>query len=119
MPDDLFPLTDLGAIGVLADRLPVADVAAAAAARARQASLTKPPGSLGRLEETAEFIAAWRATPRPEITSAQALVFAGNHGGCAQGVNPYPQAGTKQMVPNFEAAGAALHQPRRGSWARL
>jgi len=119
MPDDLFPLSDLGAIGTLADRLPAADAAAAAAARARQASLTKPPGSLGRLEEIAEFMAAWRATPRPEITSAQAMVFAGNHGVCAQGVNPYPQAVTKQMVANFEAGGAAINQLCRVSGADL
>src|SRR5204863_5513366 len=119
MPDDIFPLTDLGATGALADTLPMADAAAAAAARARQASLTKPPGSVGRLEEIAEFMAAWGATPRPEITSAQALVFAGNHGVCAQGVNPYPQAVTAQMVANFVAGGAAINQLCRVAGAEL
>lgn len=100
----------LAALTTLADQLPVADTHAAEAARARQNSLTKPPGSLGRLEQLAEFMAAWRATPRPEIWAAQALVFAGNHGICAQGVNPYPQEVTAQMVANFEAGGAAINQ---------
>ena len=100
----------LAALTTLADRLPVADSHAAEAARARQNSLTKPPGSLGRLEQLAEFMAAWRGTARPEIWTAQALVFAGNHGICAQGVNPYPQEVTAQMVANFEAGGAAINQ---------
>lgn len=105
-----FSLASLSDLPTLADRLPAADGAAEAAARARQDQLTKPPGSLGRLEEIAAFMAAWRATPRPEIWRAQALVFAGNHGICAQGVNPYPQAVTAQMVANFEGGGAAINQ---------
>ena len=100
----------LAAIATLADQLPIADAHAAAAARDRQNSLTKPPGSLGRLEQIAEFMAAWRGTARPDIWRAQALVFAGNHGICAQGVNPYPQEVTAQMVANFEAGGAAINQ---------
>lgn len=107
---DLPRITSLSQIARLADRLPQADQKAAAAARERQNSLTKPPGSLGRLEEIAEFMAAWRGTPRPRIDRAQALVFAGNHGICAQGVNPYPQEVTAQMVANFRAGGAAINQ---------
>ena len=103
-------ITDLAQIALLADRLPVADDRAAEAARARQNALTKPPGSLGRLELLAEFMAAWRATARPAIGRAQALVFAGNHGICAQGVNPYPQEVTAQMVANFRSGGAAINQ---------
>ncbi|MCT8330193.1 nicotinate-nucleotide--dimethylbenzimidazole phosphoribosyltransferase [Albidovulum sediminis] len=104
------PIAALADIPALADTLPVEDRAAADAARARQNSLTKPPGSLGRLEQLAEFMAAWRGTARPEIWRAQALVFAGNHGICAQGVNPYPQEVTAQMVANFERGGAAINQ---------
>ncbi len=104
------PLAALADIAKLAETLPASDAAAAEAARARQNSLTKPPGSLGRLEELAEFMAAWRGTARPEIWRAQALVFAGNHGICAQGVNPYPQEVTAQMVANFESGGAAINQ---------
>lgn len=114
-----FLLTSLSDLAGLADRLPGADPAAAEGARARQNSLTKPPGSLGRLEEIAEFMAAWRATARPEIWQAQALVFAGNHGVCAQGVNPYPQEVTVQMVANFQAGGAAINQLCRVNGAAL
>lgn len=112
-------LTTLAAIAGLAETLPQADAAAAEAARARQNSLTKPPGSLGRLEELAEFMAAWRGVARPEIARAQALVFAGNHGICAQGVNPYPQEVTAQMVGNFQAGGAAINQLCRANGAEL
>ena len=114
-----FPLSGLSVIAALADRLPVADPSALSGARARQDSLTKPPGSLGRLEELAVFMAGWRATPRPAIVCAQALVFAGNHGICAQGVNPYPQAVTAQMVATFAAGDAAINQLCRISGADL
>lgn len=86
------------------------DQGAADAARAHQDSLTKPPGSLGRLEELAVFMAGWQGNPRPRIDHAHALVFAGNHGICAQGVNPYPQTVTARMVANFKAGGAAINQ---------
>ncbi|SMX36929.1 nicotinate-nucleotide--dimethylbenzimidazole phosphoribosyltransferase [Maliponia aquimaris] len=101
-------LTSLDAVTAL--DLPTFDTAAAEAARARQSQLTKPPGSLGRLEELAAFMAGWRGTDRPRIDRAQALVFAGNHGVCAQGVNPFPQEVTAQMVANFAAGGAAINQ---------
>lgn len=114
-----FSWLELQDMASLADRLPAADAASATAARERQASLTKPPGSLGRLEDLAEFMAAWRATSRPQLNRAQALVFAGNHGVCAQGVNPYPQAVTAQMVANFEAGGAAINQLCRVAGADL
>ncbi|RWR09973.1 nicotinate-nucleotide--dimethylbenzimidazole phosphoribosyltransferase [Paenirhodobacter populi] len=110
---------DLAAIPSLAETLPIADEAARAAALDRQNSLTKPPGSLGRLEDLALFMAGWRATPRPRIGLAQALVFAGNHGICAQGVNPYPQAVTAQMVANFQAGGASINQLCRVNGADL
>ncbi|TVQ02856.1 MAG: nicotinate-nucleotide--dimethylbenzimidazole phosphoribosyltransferase [Roseinatronobacter sp.] len=100
----------LSDIAALADRLPAADQAARDAALARQNSLTKPPGALGRLEELAIFMAGWQATDRPRIAQAQALIFAGNHGICAQGVNPFPQEVTAQMVANFQAGGAAINQ---------
>jgi len=99
--------------------LPTFDEAAAEAARARQASLTKPPGSLGRLEDLAVFLAGWQGAERPRIDTAQALVFAGNHGICAQGVNPFPQAVTAQMVANFEDGGAAINQLCAASGADL
>lgn len=91
-------------------RLPAADEAARAAARARQDSLTKPPGALGLLEDVAVWLAAWQGSERPQLERVKVLVFAGNHGVTAQGVSPYPSAVTAQMVANFEAGGAAICQ---------
>jgi nicotinate-nucleotide--dimethylbenzimidazole phosphoribosyltransferase len=112
-----FPLAALD--DILRLDLPAPDTAATEAARARQAQLTKPPGSLGRLEDLAAFMAGWQGTARPRIDRAQALVFAGNHGICAQGVNPFPQEVTGLMVANFEAGGAAINQLCRVAGADL
>jgi nicotinate-nucleotide--dimethylbenzimidazole phosphoribosyltransferase len=109
----------LAEIDLYAARAPAFDRAAAQAARDRQNSLTKPPGSLGRLEELAEFMAGWRGTARPAIGKAQALVFAGNHGVCVHGVSPFPSEVTVQMVANFEHGGAAINQLCRASGAEL
>lgn len=109
----------LDVIGGWAQSLPEFDQDAADAARARQEKLTKPPGSLGRLEDLAIFMAGWRGMARPEITSAQAVVFAGNHGICAQGINPFPQEVTAQMVVNFQTGGAAINQLCRVAGADL
>ncbi|WP_374301453.1 nicotinate-nucleotide--dimethylbenzimidazole phosphoribosyltransferase [Paracoccus sp. (in: a-proteobacteria)] len=95
------------------------DHAAAAAARTRQDSLTKPPGSLGRLEDLAVFMAGWQGRDRPRMDRAQALVFAGNHGVVAQGVNPFPAEVTALMVRNFRAGGAAINQLCRIAGADL
>ena len=85
----------------------------------RQKQLTKPQGSLGKLEEYACFMAAWQGNERPEIKLAQALVFAGNHGVCNQGVNPFPQEVTMAMVENFRNGGAAINQLAAHSEADL
>ncbi|MEM9248927.1 MAG: nicotinate-nucleotide--dimethylbenzimidazole phosphoribosyltransferase [Pseudomonadota bacterium] len=106
----LSDLETLEGVAVRAADLPAFDAAAAQAARERQAGLTKPPGALGRLETLAEFMAGWQQAAQPRIRAAQALVFAGNHGVCAQGINPFPQEVTAQMVANFDAGGAAINQ---------
>ncbi|WP_265500699.1 nicotinate-nucleotide--dimethylbenzimidazole phosphoribosyltransferase [Paracoccus beibuensis] len=95
------------------------DDVAADAARARQAQLTKPPGSLGRLEELAVFMAGWQRTGRPRLDRAQALVFAGNHGVVSQGITPFPPEVTAGMVRNFQAGGAAINQLCRVAGADL
>ena len=110
---------ELGALDDLAARLPGADAVARQAATNRQNQLTKPPGSLGRLEALAVFMAGWQGREKPVINTAQALVFAGNHGVCAQGVNPFPQEVTAQMVANFNHGGAAINQLCRASGADL
>ncbi|MES2174238.1 MAG: nicotinate-nucleotide--dimethylbenzimidazole phosphoribosyltransferase [Pseudomonadota bacterium] len=92
----------------LAD-LPAPDAAAIAAARARQDQLTKPVGSLGRLEEIALFFAGWQEAPRPVIDRARAVIFAGNHGCVVHGVSAFPASVTAAMVANFTAGGAAIN----------
>ena len=102
--------TDLNQVSAFARNLPECDQAVEAAALSHQSQLTKPPGSLGRLEELAVFLAGWQGQVKPSLQTAQAIVFAGNHGICAQGVNPFPQEVTAQMVANFKAGGAAINQ---------
>ena len=99
--------------------LPGKHEAVEAEALLHQNQLTKPPGALGRLEELAVFLASWQGKVKPSLASAQALVFAGNHGICAQGVNPFPQEVTAQMVANFTAGGAAINQLCAVSGAEL
>jgi nicotinate-nucleotide--dimethylbenzimidazole phosphoribosyltransferase len=94
----------------LLDRIPPLDAASAAAVRQRQLSLTKPPGSLGRLETVVEWLAAVQARERPTADRPLVAVFAGNHGVVAQGVSPYPPSVTAAMVANFGAGGAAINQ---------
>lgn len=90
--------------------LPDGDAAAAAGAAARQATLTKPSGSLGRLEDLAIFLARWQRRPLPRLDRVEVLIFAGAHGITARGVSAFPAAVTGQMVANFEAGGAAINQ---------
>ncbi|MGE0213776.1 MAG: nicotinate-nucleotide--dimethylbenzimidazole phosphoribosyltransferase [Parvibaculaceae bacterium] len=97
-------------IRALVRALPGPDLEAVAAVRARDATLTKPPGALGRLEEIAEWLGAWQGTSSPKVERPLAVVFAGNHGVVAQGVAAFPQAVTAQMVANFRAGGAAINQ---------
>ncbi|GAB4292346.1 MAG: nicotinate-nucleotide--dimethylbenzimidazole phosphoribosyltransferase [Roseovarius sp.] len=104
--------------GIMRD-LPAPDPQAREAAMARNGQLTKPPGSLGRLEDLAIWYAGWRADPRPQIRAPQVIVFAGNHGVAAQGVSAFPAEVTAQMVGNFQAGGAAINQLARVAGARL
>ena len=99
--------------------LPAGDDAAGAAVRERQGQLTKPPGSLGRLEALVAWLATWQRRAMPRLDRVEVLVFAGNHGVTARGVSPYPSAVTAQMVANFEAGGAAINQLARQAGAVL
>lgn len=103
------PLT-LNDIRECFSRMPLPDEQARKGARARDAELTKPPGSLGRLEDIAVWLAGWQGTPTPVITSPALAVFAGNHGVTTHGVTPYPPSVTAQMVSNFMTGGAAINQ---------
>ena len=99
--------------------LPVADETAANAARDRQGQLTKPPGSLGRLEDLAIWMAGWQGQEKPEINAPSCLIFAGNHGIAALGVSAFPADVTAQMVGNFAAGGAAINQLTKAAGASL
>ena len=104
------PFTTLAAFRALLQGLPLTDAAAEAAARARNMQLTKPPGALGRLEDLAIWYAGWRGDAQPRLERPQVIVFAGNHGVTARGVSAFPAEVTVQMVANFRAGGAAIHQ---------
>ncbi|MGO1071182.1 nicotinate-nucleotide--dimethylbenzimidazole phosphoribosyltransferase [Lysobacter sp. CA199] len=79
-----------------------------AQARARQGQLTKPPGSLGALEELAVRLAWLQRTPTPSVERVWISVFAADHGVAAEGVSAFPQAVTGEMVRNFASGGAAI-----------
>ncbi len=104
---------------ILQDPLPPGDAVAAAVVAARQDQLTKPPGSLGRLETLVAWLARWQERAMPRLERVDVVVFAGNHGVAAQGVSPYPPAVTAQMVANFERGGAAINQIAAAAGARL
>ncbi len=89
------------------------------AARARQDQLTKPQGSLGRLEELSIQLAGIYAQPIPSIKDKAVIVMAGDHGVVAEGVSAFPQEVTPQMVLNFLHGGAAINVLARQAGARI
>lgn len=95
------------------------DAAAMEAARARQNRLTKPPGSLGRLEALFIQVAGITGQARPVIGHKAVITCAGDHGVTAQGVSAYPQEVTAQMVANFLNGGAAINVLARHVGARV
>jgi nicotinate-nucleotide--dimethylbenzimidazole phosphoribosyltransferase len=113
------PLASFDDLRARLRQLPPADAAAAQAARAHQAELTKPPGSLGQLEDLAIWLAAWQGRHPPQLERVLVLVFAANHGVAARGVSAYPAEVTAQMVLNFEAGGGAINQLCRVARAEL
>jgi nicotinate-nucleotide--dimethylbenzimidazole phosphoribosyltransferase len=103
----------------LCHSLPPPDAAAQAEAARRQAALTKPEGSLGRLETIALWLAAWQGRARPRLERVRVIVFAGNHGVTRHGVSAFPAEVTAQMVANFARGGAAINQLAREARAEL
>ena len=103
----------------LIDKIQPLDQAAMNQARTRQATLTKPPGSLGRLEDLSIQMAGIRGQALPKIDRKAVIVMAGDHGVVAEGVSAYPQEVTAQMVQNFLAGGAAINVLARQAGARV
>ena len=99
--------------------LPGGHPAASAAVAQREAVLTKPPRSLGKLEDLVGWLAHWQGHAPPRLERVEILVFAGNHGVTQQGVSAYPAEVTAQMVANFAAGGAAINQLARAAGAKL
>lgn len=89
------------------------------ASRRRQDQLTKPQGSLGRLEDLAIKVAGITRQIRPRLPRKAVIVLAGDHGVTEEGVSAYPQAVTGQMVQNFLAGGAAINVLARQAGARV
>jgi nicotinate-nucleotide--dimethylbenzimidazole phosphoribosyltransferase len=103
-------VTSLNDIRQLLSNLPGPDEQAGELAREREPQLTKPYGSLGRLEQVSEWLTLWQGSHPPKMEMPRARVFAGNHGVVAKGVSAFPAEVTQQMVYNFEAGGAAINQ---------
>ena len=95
------------------------DEVAIASARARQDTLTKPPGSLGRLEELSVQLAGITGKEIPSIKDKAIITMAGDHGVVAEGVSAFPQEVTPQMVLNFLHGGAAINVLARHVGARI
>jgi nicotinate-nucleotide--dimethylbenzimidazole phosphoribosyltransferase len=113
------PFASLDDLRAFCRDLPGAEQRFSDIAARRQQNLTKPPGSLGRLEELAIWMAQWQARETPRLERVTIAVFAGNHGVAARGVSAYPQAVTAQMVANFAAGGAAINQIAKAAAAEL
>ncbi|MBI1376914.1 MAG: nicotinate-nucleotide--dimethylbenzimidazole phosphoribosyltransferase [Frankiales bacterium] len=112
------PSLDLAA---LAERVGLPDAAARDAALARQARLTKPAGSLGRLEELSAWLCSVQGTcPPRRLERVRVVVFAGDHGVArTAGTSAYPPEVTAQMVLNFLAGGAAVNVLARQTGASV
>ena len=91
----------------------------AEAVRAHLDALTKPPGSLGRLEELALQVGVVLGDPPPVLDDAVVFVFAADHGVAARGVSAYPAEVTAQMCANFAAGGAAINVLARAGAAEV
>src|SRR5687768_3947977 len=95
------------------------DESAMRAARARQDTLTKPRGSLGRLEELSIQLAGMKADPLPSVERKAVIVMAADHGVTLEGVSAYPVDVTRQMVLNFLRGGAAINVLAHQAHARV
>ncbi|NHN91668.1 nicotinate-nucleotide--dimethylbenzimidazole phosphoribosyltransferase [Acetobacter sicerae] len=107
------PFTDMDSLRALCREPVSSDPLAINQIAEREATLTKPAGSLGRLEELTSWLGAWQRRSTPRLERVQTIIFAGNHGVAAQGVSAWPSDVTALMVQNFHNGGAAINQLSR------
>ncbi|PVB63488.1 nicotinate-nucleotide--dimethylbenzimidazole phosphoribosyltransferase [Labrenzia sp. 011] len=107
LSDAALPFED---IRNLVRSMPGPDEEAVRKVKARDAQLTKPAGSLGSLEDIAEWLAAWSGNAPPKISRPLVAIFATAHGVAEEGVSAFPSSVNQQMVENFAAGGAAINQ---------
>jgi nicotinate-nucleotide--dimethylbenzimidazole phosphoribosyltransferase len=113
------PRSPFDDIRSLLDRLPPPDDAATAAVETRNATLLKPRGALGRLEDLALWLAGWQGRSPPRIDRPLVAIFAATHGVTDQGVSAYPSAVTRAIVDAIAAGGAGVNQLALGAGAGL
>jgi nicotinate-nucleotide--dimethylbenzimidazole phosphoribosyltransferase len=109
-PETTAPETPFSDIRRLVASLPGPDRDAVAMVAERDATLTKPAGSLGRLEHLVAWLAAWQGKGQPTLDRPLVCVFAGSHGVTARGVSAFPAEVNRQMLDNFAAGGGAINQ---------
>ncbi len=109
-------MNDKGIAGVPVKPL---DIIAADHAELRQGQLTKPPGSLGRLEHVVIALASMQGRDRPSLDKINTVVFAADHGIAEEGVSAFPQSVTVEMIRNFSTGGAAICVLSKASGSRL
>ena len=103
-------ITSLNDLRFQLSNLPGPDNNALKKAETREPQLTKPPGSLGRMENISAWVSTWQGAHPPRMATPRARVFAGNHGVVRKGVSAYPAEVTQQMVFGFESGTAAVNQ---------
>jgi len=103
----------------LIKNLPIGDEEARKMAEIHENRLTKPSGSLGRLENIVGWTSQWQGCHPPSAEDIQIIVFAANHGVTVHRISAFPSTVTKQMVENFKAGGAAVNQLSRSLEASL
>ena len=103
-------ISSLQEVRNLIKELPGPDLESLKKVALHDAQLTKPMGSLGKLETLVEWLASWQAQYPPRLNHPRTSVFAGNHGIAKYGVSAFPSSVTSEMVKNFVEGGAAVNQ---------
>lgn len=103
-------IVKLDSVRELIKSFPGPEKSAYRAAKSHEANLTKPQGSLGKLENITEWLSSWQGRYPAKIDIPRVIVFAGSHGVTAQGISAFPPEVNSQMIENFKNGGAAINQ---------